>query len=54
MNANEIDVVLIAFQKNGKNTHGRLEFLTRIFTVVFIEVSHQDTPTDHHNNSEVI
>ena len=47
-------IVLIAFQKNSKNTHGRLELLTSIFTVVFREVSHQDTPTDHHNNSGVI
>ena len=54
MNANEIDVVLIAFQKKGKSTHGQLELLTSIFTVVFREVSHQDTLTDHHNNSGVI
>ena len=29
-NANEIDIVLIAFQKNFKNTHGWLELLTSI------------------------
>ena len=29
--ANEIDIVLIAFQKNGKNTRGRLELLTSIY-----------------------
>ena len=30
-NANEIDIVLIAFPKIGKSTHGRLELLTSIF-----------------------
>ena len=30
-NANEINIDLIAFQKIGKNTRGRLELLTSIF-----------------------
>ena len=33
-NANEIDKVLIAFQKIGKNTRGRLELLTSIVLVI--------------------
>ena len=40
-NANEIDIVLIAFQKNGKNTPGRLELLTSIFSGHLRDLGHQ-------------